>query len=84
MKKIIKRVVWFLSILICGLVIYKCFIAGDSVPIFREHAISEYRTVELGGVEQSILIRGNDKANPVLLYIHGGPGCPETPMIVPY
>ena len=73
-----------LCILICTLIIYKCFIAGYSMPIFKENAISEYRTVTLGGIEQSLLIRGNDKSNPVLLYIHGGPGDPETPMIVPY
>ncbi len=64
--------------------IYKCFIAGHSMPIFGPNAISQYRTVNLGGVDQSILIRGVSKSNPVLLYIHGGPGSPETSFIVPY
>ncbi len=84
MGKIVKSVLRVGSVFICILLIYKCIIAGHSIPIFKQNAISEYRTVELGGVEQSILIRGNDKSNPILLYIHGGPGNPETPIIVPY
>ncbi len=64
--------------------IYKCIIAGHSMPIMKENAISEFRMVELGGVSQSVLIRGEDRNNPVILYIHGGPGNPETSFIVPY
>jgi pimeloyl-ACP methyl ester carboxylesterase len=37
--------------------------------------IVEERFVRFGGIDQWILIRGEDKANPVLLLIHGGPGC---------
>jgi pimeloyl-ACP methyl ester carboxylesterase len=36
--------------------------------------IQEARYVPLGGIEQWITIRGADRANPVLLLIHGGPG----------
>ncbi len=36
--------------------------------------IQETRFVTLGGIEQWITIRGANRANPVLLIVHGGPG----------
>lgn len=41
-------------------------------------SIAEMRMVTIGGTQQSILIRGENKNNPVLLLIHGGPGMSET------
>src|SRR5882672_12432232 len=40
--------------------------------------IQETRFVTLGGVEQWITIRGANRANPVLLIVHGGPGDPQS------
>lgn len=38
------------------------------------YAIDEIRKVPLGGVRQKIHIRGEKPENPVLLFLHGGPG----------
>jgi pimeloyl-ACP methyl ester carboxylesterase len=36
--------------------------------------IDEASFVQLGGIEQFVTIRGDDRSNPVLLHVHGGPG----------
>jgi pimeloyl-ACP methyl ester carboxylesterase len=46
----------------------------------RDYAIStakgidEASYVTIGGIEQWVTIRGEDRSNPVLLFLHGGPG----------
>ncbi|MER7826734.1 alpha/beta hydrolase [Streptomyces sp. NPDC096097] len=41
--------------------------------------IDEQRFVRIGGIEQWMSIRGEDRANPVLLEVHGGPGAANSP-----
>ncbi|MBN1881114.1 MAG: alpha/beta hydrolase [Deltaproteobacteria bacterium] len=45
-------------------------------------SIAEMAPVTLGGFEQWLVIRGVDRRNPILLFIHGGPGVPETPLFM--
>jgi hypothetical protein len=40
-------------------------------------AVDEGRYVVIGGIEQWITIRGENRDNPVLLFLHGGPGDAE-------
>ena len=45
--------------------------------------IVEERFVWIGGIEQWIQIRGEDRSNPVLLILHGGPGWPNATFTLP-
>lgn len=40
-------------------------------------SISTIEKVRIGGLDQYIIIRGEDSTNPVMLFLHGGPGSPE-------
>lgn len=40
------------------------------------NAVASLERVSLGGWPQWILIRGADRAHPILLFLHGGPGMP--------
>jgi pimeloyl-ACP methyl ester carboxylesterase len=50
---------------------------AEQQRLVAPHAIEVSEAVELGGLKQWITIRGTDKANPVLIYVHGGPGAAE-------
>lgn len=47
--------------------------AGRVIP----GSLSERVTVQIGGIPQTMIIQSADPANPVLLFLHGGPGMPE-------
>jgi proline iminopeptidase len=58
-----------------------------STPDFRDEAgrplpgsVAEMQRVGLGGVQQSITIRGEDATAPILIWLHGGPGMDATGM----
>lgn len=51
--------------------------AGDVVP----ESVAKVGYCRLGRVDQWVLIRGRDLANPPLIHLHGGPGFSETRLL---
>ena len=73
------------------IVVLFTFSAKTSTPPFKdengniiEGSIAEERLVNLGGVEQSVLLRGRDRTAPLLVFVHGGPGATATPFLRTY
>ena len=48
-------------------------------PNAKDPALHEQAYVPIGGIEQWLVIEGSDCANPVVLFVHGGPGNPLSP-----
>lgn len=53
-----------------------------SVAIRTPRGIDQERFVRIGGIDQWVVIRGEDRANPILLYVDGGPGGSLSPFNV--
>ena len=49
---------------------------ADTRDESSQDPIDEAGFVSIGGIEQWITIRGNNRTNPVILFVHGGPGNP--------
>lgn len=60
----------------------RSFVSKRNEQYYRvtaSHGIDEARYVPIGGIEQYISIRGEDRDNPVILFLHGGPGDATNP-----
>ncbi|MGE0104930.1 MAG: alpha/beta fold hydrolase [Blastocatellales bacterium] len=63
------------------------YITGRLAELRRIHTpegIEALEEVSIGGTQQWVSIRGRNRTNPVLLFIHGGPGTPMMPMTWAY
>ena len=82
--KIFRKVIkWVIIILIL------IFVAGLIFPtwtpkISGENSISELKKVKINNTKLEVMIRGNNRDNPVIVFVHGGPCCSEIPYVRKY
>jgi proline iminopeptidase len=55
-------------------------LVADIDRIVTPNGVDETFEVELGGARQLVNVRGADRANPILLFVHGGPAAVEMPI----
>jgi pimeloyl-ACP methyl ester carboxylesterase len=55
-------------------------LVADLDKIVAPHGVDDTFVATLGGTRQVVNVRGADRDNPILLFIHGGPAAPEMPI----
>ena len=54
---------------------------ADLDRIVTPNGIQESYKTKIGGIDQWINVRGQDQANPIILFVHGGPASPLIPTL---
>ena len=94
MKKILKKIGIVLLSMIAVLLVCLAVLAINSPGKLEqlkdkegnkiENSLAEKSFIEIGGVEQGFFLRSENPKNPVILFLHGGPGSPEFAILYPY
>jgi proline iminopeptidase len=86
-KKIIKYVaiaiVCLVMVVISSALLYRKYLqhqVAGARAITSPKGIDSLERVRIGGIDQWIQVRGQDVNNPILLFIHGGPGSAFIPL----
>lgn len=82
MKKIFKITLWIIGGLVglIALFLLSVWMFSGNTPEGGTK-IAKKGWSQIGGIPQGYFIRGENERNPVILFLHGGPGSPELPMI---
>lgn len=71
--KMQNRILFVLFLILLG----SC--AAHRFSEFKHKEVHLFKMLKIGGVKQAVLINGNKSTNPVLVFLHGGPGFPMLP-----
>lgn len=71
MKRVLTYILPFILLISCT----------STKKITSPKGISEIQYLDINNLKQYVLIRGKDTSNPVLLFLHGGPGASATALL---
>jgi len=77
--KNIKILIKYIGVVIILILLLVLFRPTWTSNIKGDNSISVLEQVKINGTKQQIMIRGSNQNNPVIIYVHGGPGCSEIP-----
>jgi len=86
-KIILLSLVGLILVLIVGALSYRTIRQHQNATALAIHTlngIDESMFVLIGGINQWITIRGQNRDNPVVLFLHGGPGTPTNLLDFPF
>jgi pimeloyl-ACP methyl ester carboxylesterase len=86
-KIILLSLVGLILILVISAVSYRAIRQhqnATALAIRAPNGIDEAMFVPIGGINQWITIRGQSRDNPVVLFVHGGPGTPTNLLDFPF
>lgn len=82
-KELIMKRGFTIALLIFAVLVFLLYVTRSRTPSIRgdyfkivPESVASMEVAEIGGWDQTILIRGKDTSNPLLLFLHGEPGMP--------
>lgn len=80
LKKLFKRFAFVTLFLILTGMFFPTW-----TPVVKgKNSVSVYEQVLINGTKHQLMIRGADKNNPIVIFVHGGPGYSEIPYVRKY
>ena len=89
-KIVLITLIIIIGLLLAGLLLLVVKSPGKIDPLKDASGMAivgslvEKNFIEIGGIRQGFFIRAENPSNPVLLFVHGGPGSPSLPYSIPY
>ena len=84
MRKLLVKLMNRSLIFVTALVLLGLFFPTWTPKIQRENSISWLGQVKMNGTKHEIMIRGANASNPIIIFVHGGPGSSEIPYVRKY
>jgi hypothetical protein len=68
--------VLFFAVIVATPAIPLLWLRPAFTPYIASLGVSSLKRIALGGIPQWVSIRGRNRQNPLVLFLHGGPGMP--------